>query len=400
MAANQFAFPPARKFRIGHQVSAGNPAACDDQRVLFAVVTDQVGTQSPSIVLRARVRRKQYAARYPQPAGGVWNHQRRSAATMPRNAYNARNMELISAYQFQRLRELPLLREKLLQRARALGLKGTVLIAPEGINFSLGGSSEAVTEWLAWLDAECGLDALVTNRHTVGAVPFLRLKVRVRPEIITFDPDLDPGAARTGQALAPEQWHQLLSAAEVQLVDTRNDYEFEIGTFHQACNPGIERFTEFADWALEHLDRERPVAMFCTGGVRCEKASAWLLAQGFEQVYHLRGGILAYLEAYAGQPSLWEGECFVFDDRVSVDHALEPSGRPVCAGCRRPHADLPADGMPPIKPPGECGLCGQQFEPTRLAGIRERVRQIALARGRGESHLGPQSAKVSVELGE
>ncbi len=298
--------------------------------------------------------------------------------------------ELLSAYQFTPLENLPLLRERLLALARRLGLKGTVLLAPEGINFSLGGVERDLEHWLNALADEHGIAELVLNRQPVEAVPFLRLKVRIRPEIITFDPGLDPGVDRTGQALDPQAWHALLASGQAQLVDTRNDYEVAIGSFRDAANPGIDSFTEFGPWALEHLDRDKPVAMFCTGGVRCEKASAWLLAEGFRQVYHLRGGILAYLRERQGMDSLWRGECFVFDDRVSVDDSLKPSGRVVCAGCRRPHEDLPADGMPPVDEAGDCRLCGEHFEPARLAGIRERVRQIALARARGESHLGPQ----------
>lgn len=299
--------------------------------------------------------------------------------------------ELLSAYQFTPLDNLPLRRERLLALARRLGLKGTVLLAPEGINFSLGGAAPDLDAWEGSLAADHGIDGLIVNRQPVKVVPFLRLKVRIRPEIITFDPELDPGVARTGEALEPEDWHVLLESGEVQLVDTRNDYEVAVGTFREAVNPEIDSFTEFAPWALEHLDPDRPVAMFCTGGVRCEKASAWLLARGYQQVYHLRGGILAYLKERQGRDSLWRGECFVFDDRVSVDGGLEPSGRVVCAGCRRPHEALPADGMPPVGGSGDCRLCGEHFEPGRLAGIRERVRQMALARARGGSHLGPQA---------
>ena len=300
-------------------------------------------------------------------------------------------MELISAYQFIPLDHLALLRERLLALAVRQGLKGTVLLAPEGINFSLGGTPESLRVWLDMLAEEHGMARLVMNRQPVTSVPFLRLKVRIRPEIITFNPDLDPGAARTGVALEPPEWHALLESGQAQVVDTRNDFEVAIGSFRGAENPGIDRFTEFASWALEHLNRDEPVAMFCTGGVRCEKASAWLLAQGFREVYHLRGGILSYIAEQRGHESLWQGECFVFDDRVSVDGSLNPSGRAVCAGCRRPREGLPADGMPPVDDSGQCRLCHEHIEPARLAGIRERVRQIALARSRGEDHLGPQS---------
>jgi UPF0176 protein len=302
--------------------------------------------------------------------------------------------ELISGYQFIPLRDLEKMREQLLGWARELELLGTVLIAPEGINFSLGGRTAALQAWLEQLENDYAVADPVLHRQAVGSVPFLRLKVRVRPEIIAFDELLDPGQVPTGQALDPDAWHRLLDLAEVQLVDTRNDYEYRIGSFRGAENPRIDRFTEFTQWARKNLDPGRPVAMFCTGGVRCEKASARLLADGFSSVYQLRGGILAYLQRYAGQASFWQGECFVFDDRVSVDKELRPSERPVCAGCRHPHDELPADGMPPVNQTGDCRLCGRHFDPARLAGISERVRQIALARERGAAHLGPQAPAV------
>ncbi len=303
--------------------------------------------------------------------------------------------ELVSGYQFKAQSELALMRQRLLGLGRQLDLLGTVLLAPEGINLSLGGESEALDRYLGQLSADYGLGKLVMHRQPVTAVPFLRLKVRIRSEIIAFEPELDPGQVKTGEALGPKEWHDLLAGEQVQLVDARNDYEYRIGSFKGAANPEIERFTEFADWARENLEPDRPVAMFCTGGVRCEKASARLLADGFSEVYHLRGGILKYLETFQNQSSRWEGECFVFDDRVSVDHSLQPSDRPVCAGCRHPHAALPSSGMPPVSDQGECSLCQRRFDSARLAGIRERVRQIALARQRGQTHLGPQSATAT-----
>lgn len=303
---------------------------------------------------------------------------------------------LLSAYQFTSMDQLPLQRERIRSRAAELGLKGTVLIAEEGINFSLGGGHKALEDWLAWAAQRLGIDAPVVNWQQVGTVPFLRLKVRVRPEIITFEQDLVPGRAATGQALSPQQWHRMLDADrrgsnQLQLVDTRNQFEVELGSFDGARDPGTERFTEFGDWALRNLSPDRPVAMFCTGGVRCEKASAWLLEHGYDQVYQLEGGILSYLDAIPESESYWTGECFVFDDRVSVDHALEPTGRSVCAGCRRPAPGLGGDAMPPIDERGQCRLCGERFEAARLEGLRERVRQMALAQARGDQHLGPQN---------
>lgn len=299
--------------------------------------------------------------------------------------------ELLSAYCFTDLDRLPLLRERLKIKAAELGLVGTVLLAREGINFSLGGDPTALDAWVEYLASEQGIDGLVSNRDSVDVVPFLRLKLRIRPEIITFDAGLRPGEAATGQALRPEQWHALIQRDDVQLVDTRNHYEYEIGSFSGALDPNIETFTEFRDWALKHLDSRRPVAMFCTGGVRCEKASAWLLANGYEQVFQLEGGILSYLRETPAEQSLWRGECYVFDDRIAVDHALQATGRVICAACSRPVAGLDEHGMPPIGSQRDCSLCGQQFDAPRLAGLRERARQIALARERGQHHIGPQA---------
>lgn len=303
--------------------------------------------------------------------------------------------ELLSAYQFLDLDSLPLRRERLKVKAGELGLLGTILLAEEGINFSVGGQAAAIDAWLEYLAGDHGIKALVTNRIEADAVPFLRLRVRIRPEIITFDPELRPGSVPVGRALNPREWHDLLQRDGVQLVDTRNQYEYQIGTFRDAVDPDTDSFTEFRQWALEHLQPERPVAMFCTGGVRCEKASAWLMANGYQQVFQLEGGILNYLKEIPAKESLWQGECYVFDDRIAVDHSLKPTGRIICAACSRPAEGLGPDGMPPIGAQRDCGLCGEQFDAARLAGLRERVRQIALARERGQSHLGPQAQPES-----
>lgn len=308
--------------------------------------------------------------------------------------------ELLSAYQFLELDSLPLMRERVKVRAASLGLRGTVLLAAEGINFSLGGEPDALDQWTAWLAEAYAIDALVINRIEVESVPFLRLRVRIRPEIITFDPELHPGKVATGRSLSPRDWHELLQQEGIQLVDTRNRYEYEIGTFRAAVDPDIDSFTEFRQWALDHLKPEQPVAMFCTGGVRCEKASAWLLANGYDQVFQLEGGILNYLREIPAEESLWQGECYVFDDRIAVDHELKPTGRLICAACSRPAEGLGQDGMPPIGPGRDCGLCGQQFDAARLAGLRERVRQIALARERGQAHIGPQAQPEATERNE
>lgn len=301
------------------------------------------------------------------------------------------SQEILSGYQFLPLEDLSLWRERIEAFALEHGLKGTVLLAGEGINFSLSGSNAALGEWLVWIDRRLGCGSPVVNRQPVDAPPFLRLKVRIRDEIVTFDATVVPTPETTAEALSTLQWNTLLGNAELQLVDARNEYEYEIGSFEGAMNPHTRSFTEFKDYCREQLDPDKPVAMFCTGGVRCEKASAWLKSSGFSQVYQLHGGILGYLSATTPEASRWRGECFVFDDRVSVDASLRPTGRIVCRGCRHPVEGLDGAGVPPISADGECRLCGQVFDETRLGSLRERARQVALAEARGRTHLGPEA---------
>lgn len=304
---------------------------------------------------------------------------------------DASTEEILSGYQFVDLDRLSLWRERIEAYAARSGLKGTVLLAAEGINFSLSGPAGALDDWLAWVEVRLGCDAPITNRQAVGAAPFLRLKVRVRDEIVTFDARVRPTPESAGEALSPAAWNALLEREDLQLVDARNDYEYRIGTFEGAVNPDTASFTELKDYCRDHLDPDRPVAMFCTGGVRCEKASAWLRNRGFPEVFQLHGGILGYIAATPTEDSRWRGECFVFDDRVSLDAALEPTGRVVCRGCRRPAEGLDPAGVPPISADGECRLCGELFDAARLGSLRERARQVELARERGYVHLGPEA---------
>ncbi|MDT8408754.1 MAG: rhodanese-like domain-containing protein [Wenzhouxiangellaceae bacterium] len=298
-------------------------------------------------------------------------------------------LEIISGYQFRSLDQLALARQRIEAQVSALGLKGTVLIAAEGINFSLTGPGRALDEWLDWLARQMQIDAPVVSRQAVEQPPFLRLKVRVRDEVVTFDTSVQPDAGTEASALSGAEWNRLLERDDVQLVDTRNDYEFRLGSFVGAQNPETGSFAEFKRYSENHLDPERPVAMFCTGGVRCEKAGPWLKSRGFKAVYQLKGGILGYLAETPPEQSLWRGECFVFDDRVSVDSSLTACGRVICRGCREPAEGLDAAGNPPIGAAGGCQLCNKVFDQSMLGSLRERARQVALARARGQSHLGP-----------
>lgn len=291
--------------------------------------------------------------------------------------------EILSGYQFVELDRLSLWRERIEAHATGSGLKGTVLLAGEGINFSLCGPARALDDWLAWIGRRLGCDAPVINRQQVDAPPFLRLKVRIRDEIVTFDTRVKPTPENAGRSLSPPEWNALLEREDLQLVDARNEYEYRIGSFEGAANPHTSSFTEFKDYCRDRLDPDKPVAMYCTGGVRCEKASAWLKARGFSEVFQLRGGILGYIAAMPPEASRWRGECFVFDDRVSVDDSLKSTGRNICRGCRRPVEGLDPAGVPPIAADGECRLCREVFDQARLGSLRERSRQVQLARERG-----------------
>lgn len=294
-------------------------------------------------------------------------------------------MELLSGYQFVSLDQLPLRRAQLLTSARQANLLGTVLIAPEGINLAVTGDAEALDSWLEDLAQRHGIDALITHRQAVDQPPFQRLKVRIKPEIIRFDEQLVPGQQEGATDLDPVAWQQLLQDPALQLVDTRNRPEVRVGRFRDAKDPGIERFTEFAAWCERELDPSRPVAIYCTGGVRCEKAGIHLKQQGFEQVYQLEGGILNYLRDPRVDPDLWQGECFVFDDRISVDHQLQATQQPICELCRCPAAGIDAEGMPPLDAKQQCQLCAEPISDERLSSVRERLKQSALQRARALS---------------
>jgi len=296
-------------------------------------------------------------------------------------------MNMLSGYQFIDLDQLPLRRAQLQVQAQQRGLLGTILIAPEGINLALTGASEALDAYLEYLVTAHGIDALISHRQAVDQAPFQRLKVRIKPEIIRFDVKLRPGQAACATDLDPVAWQELLRDPALQLVDTRNRPEVRVGRFRGAKDPGIERFTEFAAWCERELDPSRPVAIYCTGGVRCEKAGIHLKRQGFEQVYQLEGGILNYLRDPRVDPELWQGECFVFDDRISVDHQLQPTQKPICELCRCPAVGIDAEGLPPLDAQQQCQLCAEPISDERLSSVRERCKQSALQRARALSEL-------------
>ncbi len=292
-------------------------------------------------------------------------------------------------YKFVRLEDYAALREPLLDVCRDAGVRGTLLLANEGINGTIAGSREALDRVLDYLRADPRLADLEHKESSDDLMPFHRMKVKLKREIVTMGvPGIDPNDV-VGTYVDPADWNALLDDPEVVLIDTRNDYECDIGTFRGAIDPRTTNFREFPAYVRANLDprRQRKVAMFCTGGIRCEKASAFMLREGFEEVYHLRGGILKYLEEVPVQDSAWEGECFVFDSRVSVDHDLKKGRYDQCYGCRHPITE--ADKASGQYEKGVCcPHCFDTLTDEQKARFRERQKQVELARARGEVHVG------------
>ncbi len=289
-------------------------------------------------------------------------------------------------YKFVPLEDCQEHRQTLLSICQQHQILGTILLAPEGINGTISGSRSSIDAIGDYLQADPCFHNLEYKESIAQKEPFDRLKVKIKREIVTFGiPTIDP-LHRVGTYVKPEDWNQLIANPDVVVVDTRNHYEVEIGTFQGAIDPHTDSFTEFPEYVATHLDpgQHKQVALFCTGGIRCEKATSYLLSQGFEQVYHLQGGILKYLERVPTSESMWEGECFVFDDRVAVTHGLEPGTHQLCWGCGNPIT--PADLTAPHYEPGICcPRCYPTLTPTQRASRTERWRQLQLATKERES---------------
>ncbi|MEP6785430.1 MAG: rhodanese-related sulfurtransferase [Sphingomonadales bacterium] len=273
------------------------------------------------------------------------------------------------------------------------GVRGTLLIAREGINGTIAGSDAAIEQVLGHIRRLPGCADLDVKLSRAGAMPFHRMKVRVKPEIVTMgQPDIDP-LTDVGHYVSPEDWNALISEPGTILIDMRNDYEVAVGTFEGAIDPKTKTFRDFPDWF--RAERERllgtgtppKVAMFCTGGIRCEKSTAFLKAEGLDEVYHLKGGILKYLETVPAEQSRWEGECFVFDQRVTVGHGLVQGTRQLCHACRRP-IDEEGLSSPRYVEGVSCDACYDERTDAQRASYAERHKQEQLARERGEIHIG------------
>ena len=292
-------------------------------------------------------------------------------------------------YKFVALPNYGSIRHPLLSVMTDNNVFGTLLLAAEGINGTISGRREDIDAVLSWLDQQPGLENIDTKESFDDEIPFYRSKVKLKKEIVTMGVEgIDPKQV-VGTYVKPSDWNALISDPEVVLVDTRNDYEVEIGTFENAIDPKTKSFRDFPEWAKNNLDRNKhkKVAMFCTGGIRCEKSTAYMKEQGFEEVYHLEGGILKYLEDVPKEQTLWQGECFVFDNRVAVDHDLKRGSYDQCHACRMPITeqekalDTYAEGL-------SCLHCYGTVSDDQKQRFAQRQKQIELAKARGEEHIG------------
>jgi UPF0176 protein len=302
-------------------------------------------------------------------------------------------ISVAALYKFTPFEDCAGVQGPLAKLCRAQGVKGTLLLAREGINGTIAGPDEAIGQVLAHIRQLPGCSDLDVKFSRASALPFGRMKVRIKREIVTMgEPDIDP-LASAGHYVPPQDWNALISEPGTILIDTRNDYEVAVGSFTGAINPRTKTFRDFPAWFRAERDRllgegtPPKVAMFCTGGIRCEKATAFLKAEGLDNVYHLQGGILKYLETVASEQSLWEGKCFVFDQRVTVGHGLVPGTHGLCHACRRPVSE--ADRASPLFEDGVCcPACHSERTGEQRARYRERHRQEYFAVMRGDEHIG------------
>lgn len=296
-------------------------------------------------------------------------------------------------YKFVDLKHYLTLRQPMQDLMEKHHIRGTLLLASEGINGTVAADRKGIDTLLAWLNADTSLAGIVYKESLSNSQPFNRSKVKIKKEIVTLGIEgIDPRHV-VGTYVKPSAWNDLIADPNVLVVDTRNDYEVKIGTFKGAVNPNTNTFREFPDYVKKNMDptKHKKVAMFCTGGIRCEKSTAYMKQQGFEDVYHLEGGILKYLEEVSPQDSLWQGDCYVFDGRVAVNHQLEQADYDICNACRLPITV--ADKQSNLYEQGvSCPKCHGHHSLQQLARFREREKQIALAIARGEQHIGAESS--------
>lgn len=315
-------------------------------------------------------------------------------------------LRVAALYRFGAIDDLEGRRDRLLSLMKRQGVLGTILLAQEGVNGTICGQQDAIEAVVEQIRRWPAMHDLQPKYSWSDTPPFAKARVKIKPEIVSFGPAVDP-EAKVGEYIDPQQWDALISQPDVVLIDCRNRYEYNLGTFDGAIDPQTDSFREFPDYVKQNLDpaKHKKVAMFCTGGIRCEKATSWMLEQGFENVYHLKGGVLNYLEQVPAENSRWQGECFVFDDRVTVDHDLVPSHYDICPNCRMPI--MPGEReLPEYEENMSCVRCYHRLTPQRRASLSERRKQQQLAAEKVKvSHHGtvvlshglessPQSTKI------
>jgi len=299
-------------------------------------------------------------------------------------------------YQFVRIEDPEAIRQPLSDFLALHNIRGTLILATEGINGTVSGKRKSIDALYQWFKEHPPLNKVSAKESFYNEQPFYRTKVKIKSEIVTMGVEgIDPQRV-VGTYVKPDEWNDLISDPDVLLIDTRNSYEVDIGTFKGAINPNTDTFRDFPSYVKDHLNpnEHKKVAMFCTGGIRCEKSTAFLKEQGFDEVYHLEGGILKYLEQVPQENSMWDGQCFVFDNRVSVGHNLEVGEYELCHACRRP---LSVDDRkhPEFKEGVSCHLCFDQINDQQRQRFEERQKQLELARHRGVHHLGQDAIKTS-----
>jgi len=308
---------------------------------------------------------------------------------MPPDSSKDLPVVVAALYRFVHLPDYRELRGALFEKCRSNHIKGTLLLAEEGINGTIAGTRSNINALLDYLRLDPRFSGLECKESRVDSIPFYRMKVKIKKEIVTMGIPAVDANRRAGIRVNSVQWNKLIKDPAVLVLDARNQYEYDIGTFKNAVSSRIQNFREFPAFVKDCLDpdQHKKIAMFCTGGIRCEKATSYLLDQGFTEVYHLSGGILKYLEDMKPEESLWQGECFVFDGRVAVDHNLERGSHEMCYSCRMPLT--PKDRMSPAYEEGvSCQHCHTGLTEEKRDRLRERMRQVHLARERNQQHIG------------
>ena len=304
---------------------------------------------------------------------------------------------IVAYYKFVSLPDFEERREPLQSFCEEQGVKGTILLAAEGINSTMAGSPEGIEAVLDYLQSDPAVGELTVKRSYADEPPFYRMKVRLKKEIVRLGmPEINPND-QVGTYVEPEDWNELISDPDVVIVDTRNDYEYEIGTFKGAIDPKTTTFREFPEYVKKELadKKDKKVAMFCTGGIRCEKSTSLLLNEGFKDVYHLNGGILNYLEKVKPEDSLWEGECFVFDNRVTVDHKLDAGAFDMCHACRHTLSDRDKESKDYVEGVS-CPHCADTLTDEQRKSAAERQKQIELSEKKGQKHIGAGAKEIEL----